>query len=106
MRQSSLFITGLLIVLGSAPAAATSIVVSPVATSIDIGQQVSVTLVVSGLVNLAAPALGAFDIDVAFNPGVLGLDRASYGDPTLGDQLDPTALAGVITATTPGVGTV
>ena len=77
---------------------------NPSAQDVVLGNQVSVALVISGLTDLGPPALGSFDIDVLFDPAILSFGRATYGDPSLGDQLDPTGLAGIVTSTTPGVG--
>ncbi|MCP5519821.1 MAG: hypothetical protein H7A45_21480 [Verrucomicrobiales bacterium] len=50
------------------------------------GFQVSLT--VSGLGAGTAPSLGVFDLDVAYDPGIVGLASVGFGDPGLGDQLD------------------
>ena len=49
---------------------------------------VEVELTISGLGNSAAPSLGAFDINISFNPTILSFNTAQFGDPNLGDQLD------------------
>lgn len=48
-------------------------------------------------------ALGVFDVDVDFDPAVLGFLSASYGDPSQGDQLDLEGF-GTLTSTTPAAG--
>jgi hypothetical protein len=107
VRKSRLLIAlGFSTALGSSSVAAIDIKVNPSAQDVDLGHQVNVTLVISGLTDLAPPALGSFDLDVLFDPAILSFGSASYGDPALGDQLDPTGLAGVVTSTTPGVGSV
>jgi hypothetical protein len=63
----------------------------------------TVGLDISGLGN--GTALGAFDVSVAFNPNVVSLSTASYGDSALGDQLNLEGL-GTFTSTTQGTGTV
>lgn len=62
-----------------------------------------VNLDVSGLGG--GTALGTYDVSVGFDPSLLGFISASYGDPSLGDQLDLEGF-GTLTATTPGTGTV
>ena len=37
---------------------------------------------------LGAHSLGAWDLQLAFNPGVISFNSVVFGDPTLGDQLD------------------
>ena len=37
---------------------------------------------------LGAQSLGAWDLQLAFNPGVISFNSVVFGDPTLGDQLD------------------
>ncbi len=61
---------------------------------------VSVDLVISGLGLYGTPSLSTFDLDVTYDPAVLVLDTTDadmdglidsvvFGDPVLGDQLDP-----------------
>ncbi len=107
MRKSRLLIAlGFSIALGSSSAAAIGIKVNPSAQDVALGNQVSVALVISGLTDLGPPALGSFDVDVVFDSAILSFGSATYGDPSLGDQLDPTGLAGIVSSTTPGVGSV
>ncbi len=91
--------------LSVAPARAVLIEVLPPAQSVVEGDTVEVRLAVSGLGDHSAPSLGTFDVDVGFDPTVLGFVSATFGDPSLGDQLDLFGL-GSITAITPGAGTV
>jgi hypothetical protein len=58
------------------------------------------------LLNIGGPpSLGTYDVDVAFDPAILGFSSVSFGDPVLGDQLDIFGL-GNIQSSTPGTGTV
>jgi hypothetical protein len=49
-------------------------------------------------------ALGTFDVNVAFDPSILTLESAIYGDPAIGDQLSFNGLA--LNETTLGGGAV
>ena len=78
----------------------------PVSQSVDLGLPVSVGVVISGLGDATSPSLGAFDIDIQFDPGRLSFGSALFGDPVLGDQLDVLGLGGNPTfagITSPGV---
>jgi hypothetical protein len=63
----------------------------------------TVDLNISGLGN--GTALGAYDINVGFNPSVVNFSSAAFGDPSLGDQLNLQGY-GTINAINPGNGTV
>lgn len=52
------------------------------------GKKVSVKLFISGLGNGVAPSLSTFDLDIHFDPTILSFDSATFGDPSLGNQLD------------------
>lgn len=73
-------------VLSSAQAAVLS--VEPPGQSVLPGATVQIALTVSGLGAGTAPSLGVFDLDLSYNAAVLQFDSVSFGDPTLGDQLD------------------
>lgn len=78
----------------------------PAAQSVDLGSSVNVGLVISGLGDSTAPSLGAFDLDIHFDPGRLSFSSATFGDPVLGDRLDVLGLGGNSTVagiTSPGV---
>ena len=89
---------GLLAICFALPAAAITIGFSPSSQSVSPGSITTVDLVASGLVDSAAPSLGAFDLDVSFNPAVL-----SFNGVIFGNQLDLFGL-GDINAITPGAG--
>lgn len=74
--------------------------VTPSSQSLSVGSLFNVDLVVSELATGSAPSLGAFDLYFNFNPANLSFVSASFGDATLGDQLDLAHL-GSLTATTP-----
>jgi hypothetical protein len=94
-----------LVSLPVAPARAVLLEVLPPSQSVVAGATLELRLAVSGLGDQSAPSLGTFDVDVGFDPTVLGFVGASFGDPVLGDQLDLFGL-GSISDVTPGVGTV
>jgi len=54
------------------------------------GDSVEIPVVISGLGNGAAPSLATFDLNLLFDASHLSYSSASFGDPTLGDQLDAT----------------
>ena len=65
-----------------------------------VGDNVSFAVNISGLDG--AVALSSYDLSINFDPALLQFNSATFGDPTLGDQLDiaqsglnfPSALAG------------
>lgn len=98
------FIT-ILVFLTSSTSAIT-IGFDPVSQTLSAGTSANVELVISGLVDGAAPSLGAFDLDISYNPVILSLTGATFGDPILGDQLDIWGLGGNpmgVSAVSPGV---
>lgn len=87
--------------LCTAPAAtAITIEFTPPSQSVSVGSTTTVDLVISGLVDNAAPSLGAFDLDVGFDPSILNFSGAA-----LGNQLDLFGL-GTINGVISGIGTV
>lgn len=96
---------GLGVGLVPSAASAVSLRLAPGAQVVPPGPGVQVAVVISGLGDLAPPSLGVFDVDVAFDPAVLGFVGAVYGDPILGDQLDLSG-AGSDVATGIALGTV
>jgi hypothetical protein len=70
--------------------------ISPSAQTVSVGSRVSIDLMISG----TGTAVGTFDINIGFDPGVL-----SYSDTTFGNQLDVFGL-GDVRSVTPGVFTV
>lgn len=70
--------------------AAAAIVVSfsPVTQTVNVGDTAFVDLQISGLVGSAVPSLGAWAIDVGYNPSILAIDFLA-GDVTFGTGLTP-----------------
>ena len=74
-----------LVLSGSAHAAVISI--DPVAQDVKLHSSVTVDINISGLAAGAAPSLGAFDIDLNFDPTIL-----SFSSATFGAGLDPVGI--------------
>jgi hypothetical protein len=87
----------------AARAATITLVVTPQSAP---GANVDVALRIADLVDAAAPSLGTFDLDVAYDPTVLGSPSVVFGDPVLGDQLDLFALGALGPTATPGFGSI
>lgn len=87
----------------SAQAAIVSFVVTPQSVP---GASVDVALRISDLGDAAAPSLGAFDLDVVYDPAVLASPTVLFGDPALGDQLDLFGLGALGPTATPSIGSI
>ena len=79
------------------PSNAILIEFDPASQGVPVGNPVDVDLTISGLGDFASPSLGAFDLDISFNPALLAFSNVIYGD-----QLDILGL-GSVQITTPGV---
>lgn len=83
---------GLLLALLCGHAHAASLSLVPGAVTTTPGGTFSINLVVTGLGDGGAPSLGAFDLDIGFNPADLSLVgvtlQAQLGDVGLGEALD------------------
>lgn len=66
---------------------AIELTLEPGNTSITVGSSVDLKLVIRGLGTGAAPSLGAFDLNLNFDPTVLSYDAVTFGDASLGNQL-------------------
>lgn len=71
--------------------------------TVSVGGLATVDLSISGLGS--GTQLGAYDLNVGFNPGIVSFASAAFGDPTLGDQLNLEGF-GTFSSATPGTGTV
>lgn len=77
----------LVLLLGTAPAQAIILAVTPSSQTVATGSPTAVGLSIAGLGEAAS--LGGFDLDLSFNPSILSLREVYFGDPgLLGDQLD------------------
>lgn len=61
---------------------------SPAAQNATAPGTTETAIIVSGLVDGAAPSLGAYNLQVAFDPSLLTATSVELGDRTLGSQLD------------------
>lgn len=76
------------LLLAGTTAHAISLGFSPSSQVAPVGSSVDVDLVISGLGDFMPDSLGVFDLDVLYDPAILGLTNVAFGDPGLGDQLD------------------
>lgn len=83
------WLAALAVVAGMAMPSANAIQLSvqPGFINVAPGAGVDVSLVISGLGDGVAPALGAFDLNLAFDTSVLTYDSVTFGDSGLGNQL-------------------
>jgi hypothetical protein len=89
MKKLSLLALALVTLLFIAPPShALLLGFDPVSQQVPVGSPVDVEVVISGLGVGAAPSLGAFDLDVTFDPTILSFSGLVFGDPILGNQLD------------------
>jgi hypothetical protein len=79
--------------------------IDPLTQTVGLGSSINVRVQISGLGAFSAPSLGAYDLNVSFNPLLLQFLGATLGDPILGDQLDLLGL-GSIQSVTPSAGSV
>jgi PEP-CTERM motif-containing protein len=98
-------VLGLTISLSQSSVHAISLSFVPSSQTVTAGSSADVAVRISGLGNLTAPSLGAYDITIGFNTAVLSFNSVVYGDPVLGDQLDLFGL-GSLTSTPPSAGSV
>lgn len=87
------------------PAQAGIISIDPLTQTVGLGSSINVKVQISELGAFSAPSLGAYDLNVSFNPLLLQFLGATLGDPILGDQLDLLGL-GSIQSVTPSAGSV
>jgi len=87
-------------IVTATPAEAVTIVLTPSAFSEVVGSSFEVQIVASDLAAGMAPSLSTFDLDISFDSNILAFENATFGDPILGDLLDPSGF-GSVTAVTP-----
>jgi hypothetical protein len=106
MKNLRVVLLGQVAVLAlAAPARAITIGFDPATQEVAAGSRVTMTLVISDLGDGIASSLSTFDVSLGFDAGVLAFVAATFGDPSLGDQLDLTGF-GTVSAVTPGAGLV
>ncbi len=95
MRERGSWIVGtmaLLAVLWAGPARGISLDFVPSSTMVMPGETFQVELHISGLPDGQAPSVGSYILNVFYDSMVLFSDTLVFGDPTLGNQLDPLQL--------------
>lgn len=92
---------GAAVVMAAPFAQAATLNLVPSSNSLQVGESLSLDLVIDGLGDHTAPSLGAFDVDVSYDPALLNLSSVAFGS-ALGDIDLAEALAG---AGTPAPGT-
>src|SRR5262245_26187618 len=110
VKKASFFLLtlGLSLLLHGSFAHAISLGFVPSSQNVVVGKPLDVSIVISGLVDNAAPSVGTFDITVLFDdfdpmtPPILSLDSSNV---VFGNQLDLFGL-GSIRSVTPGEGSV
>jgi hypothetical protein len=80
----------LLLAAAAAPAGAITLGIVPERSETAPGAEVEVMVRISGLGDREAPSLRVFDLDLLFDPAVLFFAGLRFGDPVLGNELDPT----------------
>ena len=86
------FLAGLFALFGLAvvsPAHAISLFFSPLAQTVPLGQQAVVAVGISGTSAGSAPSIGGYDLDVAFDSGILAVAKVSFAT-SLGQPLSIT----------------
>lgn len=78
----------LAVTIGAHNASAATLAVVPAAAQVSVGGTVQVGFTIAGLGDLSAPSLGAYDLDIDFDAGLLNFSGVSWGDPLQGSQLD------------------
>jgi hypothetical protein len=96
MFRNLLGAVALLLAAGTSQAITLSF--NPVAQNVAMDSSVDVALMISGLGDGTGPSLGVFDLDVSFDPAILGFSSVAFGN-----QLDLFGL-GSITCLDPGFG--
>ena len=69
-------------------AAAISIDLKAAKPSIMVGETLAITVSVSGLAESVAPSMGVYDLDINFDSDRFNVEGITWGDATLGNQLD------------------
>ena len=91
--MKKLFVSVITMVIGvffiAAVSQAITIGFDPVGQDVVLGNSASVNLVISGLGDNTAPSLGAFDLNISYDPTILSLTTVGFGN-----QLDIWGLGG------------
>ena len=103
---SSIVVIGAFLGCPAMSAGVITLSVFPSSQNVALGSPMNVSLRITGLGNQTAPSLGTFDLNLDFDPAILSFSSVVFGDPILGDLLDPTGLENTFDFTNPGFGTV
>ncbi len=88
-----------------ASAASISLCVNPTQGTVSSGQTTIIDLTISGLGNMTAPSLSAFDLDLHFDPALLSITNSVFGSPSAPyDQLNLSGLGSAYQAAQPSPG--
>ncbi len=82
----------LLSALSAGVARSASLEFVPPSSTVDIGERFQVQLRITGFPGPGAPSVGSYIINVFYDPLALFSDTLVFGDPILGNQLDPDGL--------------
>jgi hypothetical protein len=94
MRTRALWV-GLFGLLLASEARAVSLALTPATSVAAVGDTVAIAIEIAGLGAGAPPTLSSFDIDVSFDPTVLGFQSAAFGS-ALGTGADIFTSAGLL----------
>ena len=78
-KSAAAILTGTTLCLASVSANAVEIFFDPASQMVDLGNSVSVDVVITDLGDLAAPALTTFDLDVLFDDSLLSVTGVTFG---------------------------
>ncbi len=90
IRTLALVLATMFALASAGPARAVLLTLDPAAQTVGTGASVALDLNVSGLSDFAAPSLGAWDVDIDFDPTILSFTGAIFGN-----QLDLFGLGGI-----------
>lgn len=85
-----------MLILSADPSLGVTVKVQPESQNAALGGSLTVNIVASGLGDFVAPALGAFDLNLAFDPAILDFANINFG-PFLGDEAQGEAISGLAT---------
>ena len=78
-KSAAAILTGTTLCLASVSANAVEIFFDPASQMVDLGDSVSVDVVITDLGDLTAPALTTFDVDVLFDDSLLSVTGVTFG---------------------------
>lgn len=105
--KNSLLIFRTLLVLACFSASSVQALVIDITSlppSTSVGSVFDVEVGISGLGDSSAPSLGIFDLELNFDPAVVGFAGIVFGDTTLGDQLDIFGLGSITSSSVVSAG--